>query len=125
MPSQARRHTRNVRNQATHLFTKANRLARKCEARIDPALFTNGKLVNTERDIVAGLHGEWCKMVYLAARAVSDKGETAWFNTPECPAYEPTAPARHRAERREQREADQFKVSEADADRFYSSNSDR
>lgn len=100
MPSQARRHTRNVRNQAAHLFAKANRLARKVEDRLDPRLYTNGETTNTERDIVAGLHGDWCKMVYLAARAVSDKGETAWFSTPECPCYEPTAPARHRAERR-------------------------
>jgi len=100
MPSQARRHTRNVRNQATHLFAKANRLARKVERSLHPSMFTNGNLTATERDIASGVHGDWRRMVYLAARAVSDKGETAWFNTPECPAYEPTAPALHRAERR-------------------------
>jgi hypothetical protein len=125
MPSQTRRHTRNVRNQAAHLFAKANRLARKAERGLHPSMFTNGNLTATERDIATGVHGDWRRMVYLAARSVSDKGETAWFNTPECPVYEPTAPALHRARRREEREADQFNVSEAEADRFYSSNSDR
>ena len=97
MPSQARRHTRNVRNQSIHMFEKANRLARKAARGMDPSMFTRGNLITTERDIASGVHGEWRRMVYNAARAFSDIGETAWLNTPECPAYEPTTPAFHRA----------------------------
>ena len=104
MPSQYRRHTRNVRNQSVHLFAKANRLARKAERGLHPSMFLNGNLTTTERDIATGVHGDWRRMVYLAARSVSDKAETAWFNTIECPIYEPTAPALHRARRREERE---------------------
>lgn len=114
MPSQTRRHTRNVRNQAAHLFAKANRLARKAERGLHPSMFLNGNLTATERDIASGVHGDWRRMVYLAARAVSDKGETAWFNTPECPVYEPTAPALYRARRREQRDGDLETCSYAD-----------
>jgi hypothetical protein len=78
MPSQARRHNRNVRNQSVHLSNKANRLARKVEARFDPSMLLPGNVIETERQILAGMHGDWCKMVLTAAQAVSAKGEAAW-----------------------------------------------
>ena len=78
MPSQARRHNRNVRNQSTHLFNKANRLARKVEAQLNPSMLSPGSVIETERQILAGMHGEWCKTVLTSAQAISAKGEAAW-----------------------------------------------
>ncbi len=98
MPSQTRRHTRNVRNQAAHLFAKANRLARKVEARINPDRCISPMALDAA--IWRGDHGQWCKMVLIAAHLINNKAEEAWMSTLECPHHSPTAPARHRAERR-------------------------